>query len=74
MYDWNAFAVQKEHRQDMLREAENERMVRLARMGNQANHRLHCRVLSWLGCHLVNWGLHLQKRYGAAPVTPATAC
>ena len=66
MLNWYEVLVLEERNRDMLREAENQRLVRQALAGRQARAGIHCRALSWLGRHLVDWGCFLQQRYGIA--------
>jgi hypothetical protein len=59
------FDVQRVHHEDLLRQAERDRLARQALVHRQPQRRIHGRVLSWLGRRLVAWGAHLQKRYSA---------
>jgi hypothetical protein len=61
MLDWVHIMVAQEHYKDLLRQAENERLIRQAR----ARHRrpeLYRRAMAWLGRRLVTWGASLQER------------
>lgn len=66
MIEWNTVLMGLERYQDLLREAEDDRLVRQAR----AN-RFHGRVLIWLGQRLVVWGRLLQEHYGVTVEAPA---
>ncbi len=62
-YDYRA-----EHFKDLLREAHEERLARLARGPTLRflGVRPHLRqALLWLGRRLTAWGWHLEERYGA---------
>ncbi len=52
----------REHYQDLLREAEHDRLVQAA-MPRKSGSALYARALSWLGSRLVNWGCALEERY-----------
>ena len=67
MLRWLDVVVQQDHREDLLREVEGERLARLALAGRARRARFYCQALSRLGYFLVNWGWRLQARYGPAP-------
>jgi hypothetical protein len=71
MLSWKDILARQEHYNDLLGEAEKERLVRQALAGRARRVRLYCRALTWLGLRLVAWGCYLQKRYGAAVEAPA---
>ena len=73
MLNWNQVLAQQEHYQDMLREAEKTRLVRLARAEQPAGPGLAPRGLAWLGRRLVQWGQNLEERYGVDPDTASVA-
>jgi len=56
--------------EELLRQAERERMVRAASrkvgagLAPALNQRLHRMFANWLGTHMVNWGQKLE-RFGA---------
>jgi hypothetical protein len=56
--------------QERLREAEMERLVRLARSKRPRQSYRVCAALAWLGKQLVNWGTQLQKQYGPTSMLP----
>lgn len=58
--------VQEERSEELLRQAERERLVHIALSNSIRNGRLYCRALGWLGSQMVGWGHSLQKRYGTA--------
>ena len=47
-------------REELLKRAEYERMVRKAKIEQGMNRNIH-RVANWLGMHLVSWGVELEK-------------
>jgi hypothetical protein len=61
---WNILA-QYEHHQELLREAEKDRLARRALAGRGRSDRFYCKALGWLGRRLVAWGSDLQEHYGA---------
>jgi hypothetical protein len=66
MYDWQSeMAIQRQR--DMLREAQQYRLVREARACMDKHSRWSSRALCWLGVSLVTAGRWLQSRSGAAP-------
>ena len=67
MLRWLDVAVLQDRRKDLLREVEKDRLARLALAGREMRTRFYCRALSRLGRFLVNWGWHLEARYGSAP-------
>jgi hypothetical protein len=75
MLDWRAYQVQHEHYLDMLREADNERLVRQARAEGIRRDGVYHRIMRWLASRLIAWGRDLQERYGTAsePRTLITA-
>jgi hypothetical protein len=60
MLDWNLIAVNRLHMDDLLREAEMERLAQSAR--TQGTNTLS-RALAWLGDRLVAWGTAMQTRH-----------
>jgi len=71
--NWNMVWIQQERYKDLLREAERERLVRLALAARpeKAARRngLLLGVMGWLGCLLVCWGEWLQRHSN-----PCTCC
>ena len=69
MINWNDIWVQQERYQDFLKEAETERLARLARMASPQYRGLRRQTLAWLGQQLVVWGQNLECQSGVpAPV------
>jgi hypothetical protein len=65
MISFTDVLVQREHYQDLLREAEKHRLVRRALAGRQRRYHF-CRAMNWLGRRMVAWGQRLQEQYDAA--------
>jgi hypothetical protein len=68
--DYIAYLVCLERNKDMLREAQRERLARLALAGRERHDRFFCWALTWLGHRLVAWGQSLQERYSAVGDVP----
>jgi len=58
--------VRQEQYKDLLREAEQERLIRDAGLWHSDNWRLHRKVADWIGDQMVRWGCKLQS-YDTAP-------
>jgi len=58
--------VYRERYKDLLREAEQERLIRAAGLRQSGHRRLHRTVAGWIGAQMVKWGRKLQ-RYSTAP-------
>jgi hypothetical protein len=78
MYDWRIVNMAQEHCNDLLREAEQERLVRLARQNQPPRHRLKGSTLLHravrLGVHLAALGARLRHGHSASladPLLPA---
>lgn len=71
MNDWGMVMIAEEHRNDLLREAQQERLARLALQGRGSRDGLCCRALLGLGRRLAALGARLQERYGGAAERPA---
>ena len=50
--------------EELLRQAEHERMIRAARRKQWPQQGLHQKFANWLGTHMVNWGQKLEQ-FGA---------
>ena len=57
----------KEHHQDLIKEAENERLIRYAHSGQVIHSPFYKKTLCWLGRRLMAWGCNLLKRYEVEP-------
>ncbi len=69
--DWILSRLAQEHRRDLLRQAEQERMARQVRLNPGQRGRLSDRALDSLGQRLVTLGGHLQMRRNAMMTTAA---
>ena len=75
VFSWNDVVAQQERYVDLRREAERERLARVALNGSKRRARPYRHVLAWLGQRLVVWGWHLQVRYGPRAVAVhASSC
>jgi hypothetical protein len=61
-----AYLVIREQRMDRLREADKDRLIRIALQGQERRGYLYPQLLAWLGSQLVRYGQRLQARYGVA--------
>lgn len=59
------YLVARERYEDLLREAERERLVRQPLAGREKRHPFYSGALTWLGRRLVAWGWRLQHRYAS---------
>ena len=66
MLRYTDFLAYQEHYKDLLREVEQERLIRAAGLRHSGNWRLHRKVADWIGAQMARWGWKLQ-RYGTAP-------
>ncbi len=60
MWNLNNFDVLLERYNDLLREAEQARLVRAAWAGQSRSNAHARRLLVWLGCRLTAWGRRLE--------------
>ena len=65
MNSWIDYIVKQEQHRDLLRAAEQERLVRAALAGRPKRTRVFGPPLVWLGKRLIAWGRRLQARPGA---------
>jgi hypothetical protein len=70
MYDWKMVNMMQEHCNDLLREAEQERLARQALQGRGSQSSLTCRALLRLGLWLTALGARLQAHYGTSSTVP----
>lgn len=64
------FLVRQEQYQDLLREAEQERLIRAAKLFKVHEWDLLRQTANWLGPYVIHWGLKLQ----ASRSTVSTCC
>ena len=61
-----------ERYKDLLREAEQERLIQQVLAGREKHDGFYRAALAWLGGRLVEWGESLQQRYdNTSPASPA---
>jgi hypothetical protein len=65
MYNWLDIVAQRERYDDLVREAEHDRLVHRLPKRETSDH-LYLRLLAWLGCVLIATGKYLQEHYGDA--------
>ena len=58
--------IHAEHRRDLARELERDRLYRRATARDLRRRGGYSRPLCWLGCRLIAWGEWLEARYSAA--------
>jgi hypothetical protein len=61
------YQLQKQYHQDLIREAEKERLIRYALSGRVKHASFFKRTFCWLGHRLIACGHNLLKRYEAIP-------
>lgn len=67
MLNWHQHMImQQERHQDLLREAEQGRLIKEARRAYASRLPFHCRALAQLGKQMVVWGTALQTRFDAS--------
>jgi hypothetical protein len=54
------FSARQEHYKDLLREAEHNRLIQIARPQQNGNQRMQGKVAGWIGDQMVKWGSKLQ--------------
>jgi hypothetical protein len=68
------FLVRQEQYQDLLREAEKERLIQTAERQPSGKWGLPRQTANWLGTHVVKWGLKLQANRSTAPTCCGDCC
>lgn len=68
------FLVRQEQYQDLLREAEKERLIQVAELPQVGKWGLPRQTVHWLGTYGVKWGLKLQANRSAAPTCCGDCC
>lgn len=58
------YLMQKEKYHDLLRAAEQERLLQVAKLHNAGQRGLHRNLAAWMGVQMVKWGAKLQS-YGS---------
>ena len=65
------YLVQKEKYQDLIREAEQDRLLQIAKLQKAGQWRLHRNLAAWIGIQMVKWGSRLQH-YGSVSAAAAS--
>ena len=60
MHPIDHYTTIRRGQEELLRQAERERMLRIARINKLVNRKAHLEFASWLGTHLVRWGQKLE--------------
>lgn len=55
------YLVQKEKYQDMIRAAEQDRLLQIVKQQNTSHSSLHRNLVGWIGLQMVKWGSRLQQ-------------
>ncbi len=61
MYPIDHYATLLRGREELLRQAEQERMAREAKFKNRTKWTFHRKTANWLRMHLVSWGKKLEQ-------------
>ena len=68
----NLYSIENERRKDMLRDAEQHRLVRMALSNDHGRVRLYTSMMAWTGRSLVTWGYWLLSRTEKRPTQSNT--
>lgn len=68
------FLVRQEQYQDLLREAEQERLIQAAELHQVRKWGLPRQTANWLGAYVVKWRLKLQAHRSTAPTCCGDCC
>src|SRR5437588_11431855 len=60
MHPMNNYETLRRGREELLRQAERERMARAATVKQLRQRKFHREFANWLGIHLVSWGHKLE--------------
>lgn len=67
------YLMQKEKYHDLIRAAEQDRLLKVAKLSNTGQRGLHRNLIAWVGIQMVKWGAKLQHygsvSTGASPST-----
>jgi hypothetical protein len=74
MHSIDHYETLRRGREELLRQAEYERMARRAMFKQGMNWKFQRRAANWLGMRLVSWGKKLKKfgAFAKRPTTPKT--
>ena len=68
MFPFDEYALVRERREDMFRQAANERLLRASQDGKG----LYRTLVLWLGTHMVKWGKKLECVGEVKPVSASS--
>jgi hypothetical protein len=68
------FFLQQQHRREMLREAEQARLLRSVRRTPDGGDRAFQHLIWWVGRALLSWGCAMQQAGRAAPLVEKGCC
>jgi hypothetical protein len=68
------FLVRQEQYQDLLREAEQERLIHSAGLRHLNRWNLPRQMAVWLGSYVIKWGLKLQSSRTTTPTCCGNCC
>ncbi len=60
MHLMDGYTLAQARQEELLREAEHERLLRAARLQQSRQRHFHRRWANWLGVHMVRWGQKLE--------------
>jgi hypothetical protein len=60
MHLMDGYTMAQARQEELLREAEHERLIRAARLQQPRQPRFHRRWANWLGVHMARWGQKLE--------------
>lgn len=61
MHPIDDYETLRRGREELLRQAEQERMARAVWLKRKTNWAFHRKIANWLGIHLVRWGKKLER-------------
>ena len=73
MLSYRDLLFRQEQYKDLLREADQERLLRVAGLRHSGNWKLHRKVADWVGAQMVSWGYKLWS-YGATSSACDVSC
>jgi hypothetical protein len=65
MMKWTDVMVAKLRYQEIVKEAEEMRLLQKAMRSQNSHRQLHHHILTWLGKRMVAWGLSLQEHHAS---------
>lgn len=66
------YLIHKEKYQEMIRAAERDRLLQLAKCHKTGQPSLHRNLAAWMGVQMVKWGSKLQQ-YGSVSAAASTS-